>query len=72
MDYFLILEWTVKSIIILLFCVTGFAYLTFYERRALARIQVRIGPNRAAPPAGGANNRILDPRDQQLLISVQG
>ena len=49
MDYFLILEWTVKSIIILLFCVTGFAYLTFYERRALARIQVRIGPNRAGP-----------------------
>jgi NADH-quinone oxidoreductase subunit H len=29
--------------------VTGFAYLTFYERRALARIQVRIGPNRAGP-----------------------
>ena len=49
MDYFLILEWTVKSVIILLFCVTGFAYLTFYERRALARIQVRIGPNRAGP-----------------------
>jgi NADH-quinone oxidoreductase subunit H len=49
MDYFLILEWIVKSVIILLFCVTGFAYLTFYERRALARIQVRIGPNRAGP-----------------------
>jgi NADH-quinone oxidoreductase subunit H len=28
---------------------TGFAYLTFYERKALARIQVRIGPNRAGP-----------------------
>jgi NADH-quinone oxidoreductase subunit H len=28
---------------------TGFAYLTWYERRALARIQVRIGPNRAGP-----------------------
>jgi NADH-quinone oxidoreductase subunit H len=49
MDYFLILEWIVKSVVILLFCVTGFAYLTFYERRALARIQVRIGPNRAGP-----------------------
>lgn len=49
MDYFLILEWIIKSVIILLFCVTGFAYLTFYERRALARIQVRIGPNRAGP-----------------------
>ncbi len=49
MDYLQILEWVVKSVIILLFCVTGFAYLTFYERRALARIQVRIGPNRAGP-----------------------
>jgi NADH-quinone oxidoreductase subunit H len=29
--------------------VTGFAYLTFYERRALARMQIRIGPNRAGP-----------------------
>jgi NADH-quinone oxidoreductase subunit H len=28
---------------------TGFAYLTLYERRALARIQTRIGPNRAGP-----------------------
>ena len=49
MDYLLILEWIVKSVVILLFCVTGFAYLTFYERKALARIQVRIGPNRAGP-----------------------
>jgi NADH-quinone oxidoreductase subunit H len=49
MDYLLILEWIVKAVVILLFCVTGFAYLTFYERRALARIQVRIGPNRAGP-----------------------
>jgi len=36
-------------VILLLFGVTGFAYLTFYERRALARIQARIGPNRAGP-----------------------
>lgn len=49
MDYLLILEWIVKAVVILLFCVTGFAYVTFYERRALARIQVRIGPNRAGP-----------------------
>jgi NADH-quinone oxidoreductase subunit H len=27
----------------------GFGYLTWYERRFLARIQVRIGPNRAGP-----------------------
>ena len=49
MDYLLIIEWIIKAVVILLFCVTGFAYLTFYERRALARIQVRIGPNRAGP-----------------------
>jgi NADH-quinone oxidoreductase subunit H len=49
MDLALIIEWLVKSIIILLILITGFAYLTFYERKALARIQVRIGPNRAGP-----------------------
>jgi NADH-quinone oxidoreductase subunit H len=49
MDIFLILEWTVKSILMLVVLLTGFAYLTFYERKALARIQVRIGPNRAGP-----------------------
>ena len=49
MDYLLIIEWIVKAIAILLFCVTGFAYVTFFERRALARMQVRIGPNRAGP-----------------------
>jgi NADH-quinone oxidoreductase subunit H len=49
MDYLLIIEWVIKAVVILLFCVTGFAYVTFYERRALARMQVRIGPNRAGP-----------------------
>jgi NADH-quinone oxidoreductase subunit H len=49
MDYLLIIEWIIKAVVILLFCVLGFAYLTFYERRALARMQVRIGPNRAGP-----------------------
>jgi NADH-quinone oxidoreductase subunit H len=49
MDYALILEWVIKSAILILFGVTGFAYVTYYERRALARIQSRIGPNRAGP-----------------------
>jgi NADH-quinone oxidoreductase subunit H len=49
MNAALILEWVIKSAILLAVMVTGFAYLTFYERRALARIQVRIGPNRAGP-----------------------
>jgi NADH-quinone oxidoreductase subunit H len=42
-------EYTIKSVIVLLGAVIGFAYVTYYERKALARIQVRIGPNRAGP-----------------------
>jgi NADH-quinone oxidoreductase subunit H len=49
MDGFLILEWIIKSGFLLIVLLTGFAYLTFYERKALARIQVRVGPNRAGP-----------------------
>lgn len=49
MDPYLILEWVIKSAFLLFVLLTGFAYLTFYERKALARIQVRIGPNRAGP-----------------------
>jgi NADH-quinone oxidoreductase subunit H len=49
MDFALFLEWLIKSLIIIFILLTGFAYLTFYERKALARIQVRIGPNRAGP-----------------------
>ena len=40
-------EWIVKGFVLCLILLTGFAYLTWYERRALARIQVRVGPNRA-------------------------
>lgn len=42
-------EWIVKSIIILLSMTGGFAYTTLYERKVLARMQTRIGPNRAGP-----------------------
>src|SRR5512140_1902441 len=48
-DWTLWLEWFVKAVIIIMALLTGFAYLTLYERRALARIQTRIGPNRAGP-----------------------
>jgi len=44
-----ILEWLIKGFVWVLLLLGGFAYLTYYERRALARIQVRIGPNRAGP-----------------------
>jgi len=58
MDAALIWEWIIKSIVLILVLLTGFAYLTFYERKALARIQVRIGPNRAGP--GGWLQPIAD------------
>jgi NADH-quinone oxidoreductase subunit H len=49
MDWATVAEWTVKSLILIVLLVTGFAYLTFFERRVLAKMQVRIGPNRAGP-----------------------
>ncbi len=49
MDWTIWLEWVLKGFILCMILLTGFAYLTLYERRALARIQVRVGPNRAGP-----------------------
>ncbi len=51
MDAGMIIEWVVKAIAILIFCTAGFAYTTLYERKVLARMQVRWGPNRAGPLA---------------------
>jgi len=42
-------EWVIKAVIICLAMTIGFAYVTLYERKVLARIQVRVGPNRAGP-----------------------
>lgn len=49
MDWTIWVEWIVKGFVLCLILLTGFAYLTLYERRALARMQVRVGPNRAGP-----------------------
>ena len=38
-DWTLWLEWFIKSLFVIFALLTGFAYLTWYERRALARIQ---------------------------------
>jgi len=44
-----ILEWLIKGFIWALILLGGFAYLTLYERKLLAAMQSRIGPNRAGP-----------------------
>jgi len=49
MEPALIIEWIIKSVIIHLIGVIGTFYGTLFERKVLARIQVRIGPNRAGP-----------------------
>ncbi len=48
-DAALVWEWIIKSLILIIFLTVGFMYVTVYERRFLARIQSRIGPNRAGP-----------------------
>jgi len=47
METGLIVEWVIKSAILLLFLTGAFAYTTLYERKVLARMQIRVGPNRA-------------------------
>ncbi|NOR90617.1 MAG: NADH-quinone oxidoreductase subunit H, partial [Anaerolineales bacterium] len=49
MSWALLLEWAIKSVVIIMIILGGFAYLTLFERRVLARMQTRIGPNRAGP-----------------------
>ncbi|GAP15898.1 NADH dehydrogenase subunit H [Longilinea arvoryzae] len=46
MDAGMIWEAILKSLFLILFMTAGFAYVTLLERRVLARMQVRIGPNR--------------------------
>ena len=45
----MIVEAVIKSLIIILFLLTAFAYMTLYERRLVGRIQARLGPNRVGP-----------------------
>jgi NADH-quinone oxidoreductase subunit H len=49
MDWILLLEWAIKSLVLIFTLLIGFGYLTYYERRFLARLQSRLGPNRAGP-----------------------
>lgn len=44
-----ILEFTLKSVALLVIALAGFAYTTLLERKFISRLQARIGPNRAGP-----------------------
>ena len=44
-----LIDATVKSVLVIVGLVIGFAYATWLERRFIARIQSRLGPNRAGP-----------------------
>jgi NADH-quinone oxidoreductase subunit H len=46
---FQLLVAAVKSVIIIGILLTGFAYMTLFERKVAARIQIRYGPNRVGP-----------------------
>ncbi len=48
-DWTLILEWFIKAALSCFLLITGFAYMTFAERKVAALIQTRLGPNRAGP-----------------------
>jgi NADH-quinone oxidoreductase subunit H len=45
----LVLIPAIKSILLIVVLLTGFAYLSYVERKLVARFQVRYGPNRAGP-----------------------
>ncbi|MBN1452431.1 MAG: NADH-quinone oxidoreductase subunit NuoH [Anaerolineales bacterium] len=49
MDWTTWLEWAIKSLVLIFTLLIGFGYLTYYERRFLAFLQSRLGPNRAGP-----------------------
>src|SRR5205823_4854749 len=39
----------IRALVIIIALLTGMAYMTWFERRAISRLQVRIGPNRVGP-----------------------
>ncbi len=45
----ILLEALLKSLVLVFVLLTGFAYMSLVERKVLARLQARIGPNRAGP-----------------------
>jgi NADH-quinone oxidoreductase subunit H len=49
MDIAFWIETVVKAILLIVILLTGFAYMTYMERKFLGRFQNRYGPNRAGP-----------------------
>lgn len=43
----------VRSLVIIFALLTGMAYMTWFERRVISRMQLRIGPNRVGPTGLG-------------------
>lgn len=48
-DWTLLIEWVVKSVVSIAVLLAGFAYMTWAERKVAAKLQTRIGPNRRGP-----------------------
>ena len=44
-----IIETVIKGLILILFLMGSFAYMTLLERVGMARMQLRLGPNRVGP-----------------------
>ena len=49
MNGFVVIETLIKAVIIIFGLLTGFAYLTLFERKVQAVLQQRYGPNRVGP-----------------------
>src|SRR5881398_1132363 len=39
----------IRSAVVIFLLLTGMAYMTWFERRVISRLQVRLGPNRVGP-----------------------
>src|SRR5215213_4715921 len=53
-----VLQYTIKAAILIGVLMGAFAYMTLFERKVIARMQNRLGPNRVGP--GGIIQPIAD------------